>query len=107
MNLQSLTLDGVLSYEEFHERKSEFLHLANKIDLHPAELEWLSNNHYYLVQYNKIYQIMYSKNYIGNYHLQLLYKSEKALTKRGRFTYGSAKEVNRWLGFKLLVEDIY
>ena len=107
MNLQAIQLSDVLSYEEFHELKSEFLHLANKIDLHPVELEWLHNNHYYLVQFNKIYQINFSKNYIDNYYLQLLYKSEKALTKRGRFTYGSAKEVNRWLGFKLLAEDIY
>lgn len=105
MNLQAITLDGVMSWEEFHERKGECIRFANSIDLHPAEIEWLYSRNYYIVQYNKIYEIRFSKNYKGNYHLYLLYKSEDALTKRGRFTYGDAKTVNRWLGFNLLNEN--
>ena len=106
MNMQAITLHDVLSLEEFHEKKSEFIKVAG-IDLHSAELEWLYNKKQYILRYKNIYQINYSRNYKGNFHLQLLYKAENALTQRGRFDYASAAEVNRMLGFKLLSETVY
>ena len=106
MNMNAITLHDVLSLEEFHEKKSEFIKVAG-IDLHPAELEWLYNKKQYIIQYRSIYQINYSRNYKGGYYTILLYKAEKALTQRGRFKYYSAAEVNSLLGFKLLNETVY
>ena len=102
MNMNAITLHDVLSYEEFHEKKSEFIKVAGKVELHPAELEWLYNRKQYIVQYRSIYEIIYSHIYRGGYYTILLYKAENALTKRGRFKYYSASEVNDMLGFKLL-----
>ena len=107
MNMQANTLHDVLSLEEFHEKKSEFIKVAGTVELHPAELEWLYNKKQYILRYKNIYQINYSRNYKGNFHVQLLYKAENALTKRGCFDYASAEEVNRMLGFKLLTETVY
>ena len=106
MNMNARILNDVLSLEEFHEKKSEFIKVAG-IDLHPAELEWLYNKKQYILRYKSIYQINYSRNYKGKFHLQLLYKAENALTKRGRFDYASAEQINRMLGFKLLSETVY
>lgn len=106
MNMNARILNDVLSFEEFHEKKSEFIKIAG-IDLHPAELEWLYNKKQYILRYKSIYQINYSRNYKGNFHVQLLYKAENALTKRGRFDYASAEQINRMLGFKLLSETVY
>ena len=106
MNMQAKTLHDVLSYEDFHEKKNEFIKVAG-IDLHPAELEWLYNKKQYILRYKNIYQINYSRNYKGNFQVQLLYKAENALTQRGRFEYYSAAEVNDLLGFKLLSETVY
>ena len=107
MNMQANTLHDVLSLEEFHEKKSEFIKVAGTVELHPAELEWLYNKKQYIVKYRSIYQINYSRNYKGGYYTILLYKAENALTKRGCFDYASAEEVNRMLGFKLLSETVY
>ena len=107
MNMQAITLHDVLSYEEFHEKKSEFIKVAGTIELHPAELEWLYNRKQYIVKYRSIYQIDYSRNYRGHYYARLIYKAENALTQRGRFKYYSASEVNNMLGFKLLSETVY
>ena len=106
MNMNALQLHDVLSLEEFHEKKSEFIKVAG-IDLHPAELEWLYNRRQYIVKYRSIYQIHCSPNYRGGYYTQLIYKAENALTQRGRFKYYSAAEVNNLLGFKLLSETVY
>lgn len=106
MNMQAITLHDVLSYEEFHEKKSEFIKVAGTY-LHPAELEWLYNKKQYILRYKNIYQINYSRNHKGKFYVQLLYKAENALTKRGHFDYASAEEVNRMLGFKLLSETVY
>ena len=106
MNMQANTLHDVLSYEDFHEKKNEFIKVAGTY-LHPSELEWLYNKKQYIVKYRSIYQINYSRNYKGGYYTILLYKAENALTKRGRFDYASAVQVNRMLGFKLLNETIY
>ena len=106
MNMQAITLHDVLSYEDFHEKKNEFIKVAGTY-LHPAELEWLYNRKQYIVKYRSIYQINYSRNIKGGYYTVLLYKAENALTKRGCFDYASAAEVNRLLGFKLLSEEIY
>ena len=104
--MNALQLHDVLSYEEFHEKESEFIKVAGTY-LHPAELEWLYNKKQYILRYKNIYQINYSRNYKGNFHVQLLYKAENALTKRGCFDYASAEEVNDLLGFKLLSETVY
>ena len=104
--MNALQLHDVLSLEEFHEKKSEFIKVAG-IDLHPAELEWLYNRRQYIVKYRSIYQIHCSPNYRGGYYTQLIYKAENALTQRGRFKYYSAAEVNNLLGFKLLSETVY
>ena len=106
MNMQANTLHDVLSYEDFHEKKNEFIKVAGTY-LHPAELEWLYNRKQYIVKYRSIYQINYSRNYRGHYYALLIYKAENALTKRGCFDYASAEEVNRMLGFKLLSETVY
>ena len=106
MNMQANTLHDVLSYEDFHEKKNEFIKVAGTY-LHPSELEWLYNKKQYILRYKNIYQINYSRNYKGNFHVQLLYKAENALTKRGCFDYASAEEVNDLLGFKLLSETVY
>ena len=106
MNMQANTLHDVLSYEDFHEKKNEFIKVAGTY-LHPSELEWLYNRKQYILRYKNIYQINYSRNYKGNFHVQLLYKAENALTQRGRFEYYSAAEVNDLLGFKLLSETVY
>lgn len=106
MNMQASALHDVLSYEEFHEKKNEFIKVAGTY-LHPSELEWLYNKKQYILRYKNIYQINYSRNHKGNFHVQLLYKAENALTKRGCFDYASAEQVNRRLGFKLLSEEIY
>ena len=106
MNMQANTLHDVLSYEDFHEKKNEFIKVAGTY-LHPAELEWLYNRKQYIVKYRSIYQINYSRNYRGHYYALLIYKAENALTQRGRFEYYSAAEVNNLLGFKLLSEEIY
>ena len=107
MNMNAITLHDVLSLEEFHEKKSEFIKVAGAVKLHPAELEWLYNKKQYIIQYRSIYQINYSRNYKGGYYTVLLYKAENALTQRGRFKYYSASEVNNLLGFKLLSETVY
>ena len=107
MNMQAITLHDVLSYEEFHEKKNEFIKVAGTVELHPAELEWLYNRKQYIVQYRSIYQINYSRNIKGGYYTVLLYKAENAITQRGRFNYYSAAEVNNLLGFKLLSETVY
>ena len=106
MNMQANTLHDVLSYEDFHEKKNEFIKVAGTY-LHPAELEWLYNKKQYIVKYRSIYQIDYSRNYRGHYYARLIYKAENALTQRGRFKYYSAAEVNNLLGFKLLSETVY
>ena len=106
MNMQAITLHDVLSLEEFHEKKNEFIKVAGTY-LHPSELEWLYNKKQYILRYKNIYQINYSRNYKGGYYTILLYKAENALTKRGCFDYASAEEVNRMLGFKLLSETVY
>ena len=106
MNMQAITFHDVLSLEEFHEKKNEFIKVAGTY-LHPSELEWLYNKKQYILRYKNIYQINYSRNYKGNFHVQLLYKAKNALTKRGRFDYASAEEVNDLLGFKLLSETVY
>ena len=104
--MNAMQLHDVLSYEDFHEKKNEFIKVAGTY-LHPAELEWLYNKKQYIVKYRSIYQINYSRNYKGNFYVQLLYKAENALTKRGYFKYYSAAEVNDLLGFKLLSETVY
>ena len=106
MNMQANTLHDVLSYEDFHEKKNEFIKVAGTY-LHPAELEWLYNRKQYIVKYRSIYQINYSRNYRGHYYALLIYKAENALTKRGCFDYASAEGVNDLLGFKLLSETVY
>ena len=106
MNMQANTLHDVLSYEDFHEKKNEFIKVAGTY-LHPAELEWLYNKKQYIVKYRSIYQINYSRNYRGHYYARLIYKAENAITQRGRFEYYSAAEVNDLLGFKLLSETVY
>ena len=106
MNMQANTLHDVLSYEDFHEKKNEFIKVAGAY-LHPAELEWLYNRKQYIVKYRSIYQINYSRNYRGHYYARLIYKAENAITQRGRFEYYSAAEVNDLLGFKLLTETVY
>ena len=106
MNMQANTLHDVLSYEDFHEKKNEFIKVAGTY-LHPAELEWLYNRKQYIVKYRSIYQINYSRNYRGHYYARLIYKAENAITQRGRFEYYSAAEVNDLLGFKLLTETVY
>ena len=107
MNMNAMQLIDVLSLEEFYAKKDEFVKVAGTVELHPAELEWLYNKKQYIVQYRSIYQIHYSRNYKGGFYTQLLYKAENAFTKRGRFDYASATQVNRMLGFKLLNETIY
>ena len=107
MNMQAITLNDVLSLEEFYAKQDEFVKVAGNVELHPAELEWLYNRKQYIVQYRSIYQINYSRNYRGGFYTQLLYKAENALTQRGRFDYASAVQVNRMLGFKLLSETVY
>ena len=106
MNMQANTLHDVLSYEDFHEKKNEFIKVAGTY-LHPAELEWLYNRKQYIVKYRSIYQINYSRNYRGHYYARLIYKAKNAITQRGRFEYYSAAEVNDLLGFKLLSETVY
>ena len=106
MNMQANTLHDVLSYEDFHEKKNEFIKVAGTY-LHPSELEWLYNRKQYILRYKNIYQINYSRNYRGHYYARLIYKAENALTQRGRFKYYSAAEVNNLLGFKLLSETVY
>ena len=104
--MNAMQLHDVLSYEDFHEKKNEFIKVAGTY-LHPAELEWLYNKKQYIVKYRSIYQIDYSRNYRGHYYARLIYKAENALTKRGCFDYASAEEVNRMLGIKLLSETVY
>ena len=106
MNMNAIQLHDVLSYEDFHEKKSEFIKVAGTY-LHPAELEWLYNKKQYILRYKNIYQINYSRNIKGGYYTVLLYKAENALTKRGCFDYASAEQVNRMIGFKLLSETVY
>ena len=76
------------------------------VELYKSEAEKLYHEGKYIVQYNKIFQIMYSiaQNQYGGY---LLYrKPEKGMgfTKRGRFVAMTGKQVNEMLGLKLVIE---
>ena len=102
MDLNAKTLYDVLSYHDFYERKSEFIKVAGGIEIHPAELEWLYNHGCYILKYRCVYQINHSRNYKGGFYVSLIYKSEKPITKRGRWNHAKASEINELLGFELL-----
>ena len=102
MNKNASSMYGVLSYQDFHELKDEFVKVAGTIEIHPAELEWLYNHHYYILKYRDIYQIYHSQN--GGFYAYPIYKAGKPLTKRGRWSHSRAKEINSVLGFELLEE---
>ena len=61
----------------------------------------------YFVTYSKIYQLMWANNY--GWYGQLVYtkptKGGMGFTRRGRFYVQTAKQVNKWLGFKLFIEE--
>ena len=108
MNLQAIQLSDVLSYEEQLNYKGDIVKCGS-VELHPAQAQWLHEHQQYLISYRSVYYIHYSKAQ-GQYYGQKMYQAPQSVinyTKRGRYSYGSAKEVNRWLGFKLLNEEIY
>lgn len=108
MNLQAIQLSDVLSYEEKVNYKG-YIVKCGSVELHPAQAQWLNEHKQYLIAYRSVYYIDYSQN-LGGFYGRKMYQAPQSVlnyTKRGRFSYASAKEVNRWLGFKLLVEDIY
>ena len=76
-------------------------------DVGDAKLGTLYNKRQYLIKYQSIYQINYSRNYKGGFYLQLLCKAQKPLTKRGRYIGASAAEVNNMVGFELLNVNVY
>lgn len=73
-----------------------------RVELTEKECEQYYDNNLYIVTYSKIYQIMYStaqKRYYGH----TVYSNNGGMTRRGRFYAITAREINRFLGFNLLI----
>ena len=110
MNPQAIQLSDVLDYSDFINRKKEFINVAGRIDMHPAQLQWLYERQYYIIAYRSIMQIYYRPNQPQRYVATEIYRATADLTPytlRGRHTYARAKEINEWLGFELLADNIY
>ena len=79
--------------------------IDKKIELTEQELEKAMedkgyNGFLYIVSFRAIYEITYSVN--GGWQWKRIYTTEKDMTKRGRFFFKSAFEVNQILGLKVL-----
>lgn len=86
-------------------RKIAGIDFTNK-EVKELENKYFNSNDKYIIKYNTIYQLRYSKN-IGLYSLEIYtnYKSKLPLIKRGRFIVTNAKHINDLLEFELLKEE--
>ena len=64
MNLQAIQLSDVLSYEE-KVNYTGYIVKCGRVELHPAQAQWLHEHQKYLINYRSVYYIGYSQNLGG------------------------------------------
>lgn len=76
------------------------------VEFYRLELERMwENNYRYILKYRDVIRICFSPNVRDNFYGQVIRKLDEPWTQAGRYIPATAKDVNRAVGYDLLVED--